>query len=464
LETAGGGFGALALAWMTAQENAAAAEPEKKQPGLFAPKAPHFKARAKSVIFLFMDGGPSHIDLFDPKPKLNELAGQTLPESFGRVDTANGVGRNKLLATKFRFKKYGESAIPVSTLLPNIAECVDDLCILRSCHAEGKNHAAAVCQMNTGTIIPGRPSLGAWTTYGLGTFNQSLPAFVVLADDPKPPPGGPVNWGSGFLPPVYQGTKCQQGPNPFPNLKPPAEFAYGPQQSRKMDFLNELNRRHLAERKEDGELAARISGYELAFRMQAEAPDVVDLMQEEKATRDLYGLHQKKTTKVARNCLLARRLVERGVRFVQVYCGAGCQWDAHEDLEANHTDRCRESDQPIAALLQDLKRTGLLKDTLVIWGGEFGRTPMSELGKGRDHNPGGFTKFLAGGGVKCGQIIGATDELGLRAVKDPVSVHDVHATVLAAMGLDHRQVTFNRNGRDERPTVDAGEVIEKVFA
>jgi uncharacterized protein (DUF1501 family) len=316
--------------------------------------------------------------------------------------------------------------------------------------------------MNTGSILAGRPSLGAWVSYGLGTENENLPAFVVLLDAGEPP-GGPRQWGCGFLPATFQGTPFRSGATPILHLDPPAAID-AKQQRSKLDFLAELNRRHAAARPEDTELAARIAAYELAYRMQAAAPEAVDLAQETDETKSLYGLDDKRTEKFGRNCLLARRLVERGVRFVQLYAGSGSGWDAHSDIEGNHTKMCGASDKPIAGLLTDLKRRGLLAQTLVVWGGEFGRTPMAEKGNGRDHNPYGFTIWLAGGGAKGGRIVGSTDPLGLRAVEDRAHVHDIHATILYLMGLDHLALTFLHNGRAERATVNEGEAVTQVYS
>jgi hypothetical protein len=466
----GGGFGALAAAYVLSQgktlaaENIRAAEERHARIAAgvasLAPKQPHYLGKAKSVIFLFMDGGPSHIDLFDPKPKVNELAGQPLPDSVNVPLTASGTAHNPLLPTQRVFKRHGESGIPVSDWLPHIAECVDDLAVLRSCCAEGLSHDVAICQMNTGSLLAGRPSLGSWVTYGLGVENQDLPAFVVLLDD-REPDNGPRNWSTAFLPPTFQGTRFRGGSSPISNLRPPPEVGFTQQRS-KLDFLKQLNRQHAKREHDVSGLEARIASYELAFRMQASAPEAVDLSRETAKTRELYGLDAKETEKIGRNCLLARRLVERGVRFVQLYCGSGRQWDAHTKIEENHRKMCRASDQPVAALLKDLKQRGLLDQTLVVWGGEFGRTPMSETGNGRDHNPTGFTMWMAGGGVRGGQIIGATDEFGLRAVENRIHIHDLHATILHLMGLNHLDLTFLHNGREERATVDAGRVVEQV--
>jgi hypothetical protein len=466
LTRAGSGFGALALSYLLERDcvRAAGVEEFDRTTSLnpLAPKPQHLSARAKSVIWLFMDGGPSHLDLFDPKPELDRLAGQPLPDSFGRPITSMGTAHNSLLAARKQFKPYGQSGIPVSDWYPNIAQHVDDLCIMRSCWADGLNHVGSVCQMNTGSILAGRPSLGAWVSYGLGSENENLPAYVVLLDAGEPP-GGPRQWGTGFLPATYQGTQFRAGATPILHLEPPPQVDPN-QQRAKLDFLAELNRKHAAQRSEDTELAARIAAYELAYRMQSAAPEAVDLSDETDETKEIYGLHDKRTEKFGRNCLLARRLVERGVRFVQLYAGSGSGWDAHTDIDGNHNKHCFATDQPIAGLLTDLKRRGLLSETLVIWGGEFGRTPMSEKNTGRDHNPYGFTIWLAGGGVKPGHVVGATDSLGLRAVEDRVHVHDIHATIMYLMGLDHTALTFLHNGRAERATVNEGKVVRQVLA
>jgi hypothetical protein len=451
----GAGFGALALTYLLQPERASAA------PSPLAPKKPHFPAKAKSAIFLFMEGGPSHMDTFDPKPKLDELAGKPLPDSFGKVITAMGEAKAPLLASKRKWKQHGKSGLWVSDWLPEIATCTDDLAVIRSCWANGINHSAGVCQMNTGSVLAGRPSLGAWVSYGLGTSNQDLPAFVVMQDNSSTVVNGPRNWGSGFMPAVFQGTRLTGGAEPIPHLNNP-EGVTAAEQRGKLDFLNQLNRAHAATRPLQTELDARIAAYELAFRMQAEAPEAVDLSKETEATKQQYGLDRKETAAFGRNCLLARRLVERGVRFVQLYHGAGSKWDAHTKIEQNHSQLCLAMDGPVAALLKDLKARGLLDDTLVIWGGEFGRTPMSEKGDGRDHNPTGFTMWLAGGGVKGGQAIGETDELGLHAVTDRLHVHDLHATILYLLGLDNMGLVYKYKGRPERPTLNEGEAYRKI--
>ncbi len=427
-----------------------------------ASRPPHHSAGAKSVIWLFMEGGPSHLDLFDPKPALDRLAGQPMPESFGKPITAMGTAGNTIMPTKRQWKQHGQSGIWISDWYPHIAKHADDLAVLRSCWADGLNHVGSVCQMNTGDILAGRPAIGAWATYGLGSANDNLPSFVILTDEAEVN-GGPKNWSSGFLPATFQGTMFRRDGVPIFHLAPPATVS-DKQQRSKLDLLNALNRHYSLDKAEDTELAARLNSYELAYRMQTAAPEAVDLVHETEATRNLYGLDDKLTSKFGTNCLLARRLVERGVRFVQCYCGSGSAWDAHSDIEGNHSKWCRISDRPIAGLLADLKSRGLLDSTLVVWGGEFGRTPFNEKGNGRDHNPWGFTTWMAGGGVKAGTVVGATDEIGLRAVQDHAHVHDIHATILHLMGLDHTALTYLHNGRDERATINGGEVIKPLLS
>jgi hypothetical protein len=461
LARAGGGFGSIALAGLLNQQNVSrgATLPAEQRPA-----KPHFPARAKSVIWCFLDGGPSHIDLFDPKPKLEELAGQPLPDSFDRPLTAMGkTAFTPLMGTQRKWAQHGESGLWVSDWYPEIATCVDDLAVIRSCHADGLNHVGSICQMNTGSILGGRPSLGSWCLYGLGSDSQELPGFVVLTDSSADPPGGNRNWGTGFMPASYQGTRFRDGKTPILHVTADGSMSTSAQR-RKVDYIQELNRAHQQSRGDDDRLEARIASYELAFRMQAAAPEAVDLTGETEETRQLYGLDDKTTAANGRNCLLARRLVERGVRFVQLYMGSGSKWDAHTDMEGNHSARCRESDRPIAGLLKDLKRRGLLDETLVIWGGEFGRTPMSESGNGRDHNPWGFTIWMAGGGVRGGITYGATDEIGLYAIENKAHVNDLHATILYLLGLDHEALTLMHNGREERLTGVAGRVITDILA
>jgi hypothetical protein len=413
------------------------------------------------VVFLFMEGGPSHIDLFDPKPELTRQHGKPLPASFGKVLTPMGTGGNNLLASKRKFAKHGKSGLDFSDWVPQLATCADDLALLRACWADGLNHVGSVCQMNTGSILAGRPSLGSWVVYGLGTENRNLPGFVVLTDGGEVL-GGARNWGTGYMPPTYQGTLFRNGPNPILNLNTPADIG-ADRQKAKLDLITKLNDIHRRERPGDTQLDARQAAYELAFRMQATAPEAIDLSKEDAKTKEAYGLNRKETAEFGHRCLLARRLIERGVRFVQVYCGAGSAWDAHSDLEGNHTRLCARSDQPSAALIRDLKQRGLLDSTLVIWGGEFGRTPMSEGTNGRDHNPYGFSMLMAGGGVKGGTTHGTTDEFGLRGVAGRAHVHDLHATILHLLGFDHEKLTYRHNGRDDRLTDVSGQVVKEVL-
>ena len=457
----GGGFGALAFASLLDRDRAIADVPNAANP--LAPRQPHYRARAKSVIFLFMEGGPSHIDTFDPKPELTRRNGQPLPESFGTVITPMGVGGANLLASRRRFGKFGQCGMDISDWLPHTRTIADDIAVIRSCWANGLNHVGSVCQMNTGSILAGRPCLGSWVTYGLGSENQNLPGFVVLTDDNRLPAGGARNWGTGFMPATFEGTLFRSSGSPVLHLNPPREMD-GPGQRNRLDLLGALNRHHSQQHPGDTELEARMNAYELAFRMQAAAPDVVDLRDETDATKEAYGLNDDATRNFGHRCLLARRMVERGVRFVQVYCGSGSQWDAHSDLQGNHTRMCRRCDQPTAALVKDLKQRGLLEDTLVVWGGEFGRTPMTEGTNGRDHNPYGFTMWMAGGGVRGGTVYGTTDEFGLHAVENRTHVHDIHATILHLLGMDHLGLTYFHHGREERLTVNAGRILDGIVA
>ena len=455
LTHAGSGLGALALTSLLGESGLAAAGG-----GPFDAKEPHHKPTAKAVIWCFMEGGPSHIDTFDPKPVLEQYAGQPMPESYGRPATAMpGTANNALMPSQREWAQYGQSGLWVSNWYPHVAEHADDLAVIRSCQADGLNHVGSVCQMNTGSILAGRPSMGAWVTYGLGAANRNLPTFVILNDEVRIN-GGAKNWSAGFLPATYQGTLFQQEGAPILNLDPP-ETVGGRQQRGKLDLLGALNRRHAEKHPHESELDARLESYELAYRMQAHAPEAIDLTKESAATKKLYGIGEEPTDRYGANLLLARRLVERGVRFVEAYCGG---WDAHRKIEENHTKWCGVSDKPIAGLLADLKSRGLLEETLVIWGGEFGRTPFNEKGDGRDHNPWGFTIWMAGGGVKGGQTIGTTDEIGLRAVEKPYHVHDIHATILHLLGLNHLDLTYLHNGRSERPTVNGGKLIAEAQA
>jgi hypothetical protein len=449
----------LALTWLLARE----ARSADKVANPLTARKPHFKAKAKACIFMFMVGGPSQVDLFDPKPELAKHHGQPLPESFGKPVSQFTKGDTPLLASTRKFQKYGQAGVEVSDLMPHLAGCVDDIAFLRSCWCTNTVHAPAMYELHSGRTAMGYPSLGSWVTYGLGSESENLPAYCVMLQPEGTPEGGAPCWGAGFLPTVYQGTLLRKGPSPILNLEPPPDVSQE-QQRRTLDLLRKMNETDLSP--DDSELSARISSYELAFRMQQHAPEAVDLTKEPDKTKEAYGLNEKKTADFGTRCLLARRLVERGVRFVQLYSGGGplvTQWDAHDDINGNHEKMCGHVDQPIAALLKDLKARGLLDSTLVVWCSEFGRTPMSQGGKGRDHNPYGYTMWLAGGGVKGGQAVGTTDEFGLRAVEDRISVHDFHATILHLLGLDHEQLTYLHNGRDERLTDVAGKLIEQVI-
>ncbi len=466
LRRSGGGFGLLALADLLARDAVALDGGQAPAANPLAPKPPHFPARAKRCIFLFMVGGPSHIDMFDPKPALNALDGQPLPPSFGKVNSQFLEDDPICLGSHRKFGKYGESGMDMSDLVPHMHQHADRIALIRSCHVDSVIHAPAHYQMNSGRIFMGYPSLGSWVTYGLGSECDNLPAFVVMTQPEGTPEGGAPCWGAGFLPAVHQGTLFRHGPSPILNLRPATDEFTPDQQRRTLDLIRSMNEADLDPA--DAELSARIASYELAFRMQSEAPEAVDLSRETEETRRLYGLDDERTAEFGTRCLLARRLVERGVRFVQVYSGGGpvaVQWDAHDDLDANHGKMCGLTDKPVSALLTDLQRRGLLEDTLVIWGGEFGRTPVSQGGsRGRDHNATGFTMWMAGAGVRGGTIFGATDEIGLNAIEDRAHVNDLHATILHLMGLDHKQLTFLHSGRDERLTDVGGRVLSKLFS
>lgn len=450
LQKAGLGFGMIAATDLLARENPLAA------------RKPHFPAKADSVIFLFMHGGPSHIDTFDPKPLLNELHGQPVPESFGSVDLQfTKVDKVPLIGSPRVFKRRGDSGLEISDLFENVARHADDLTVIRSCLHDGFTHVTGQNWMNTGWARVGRPSIGAWVTYGLGSENANLPAYMVMLDGPIK--AGPPAYGAGFLPAVYQGTVLRgQGP-PILNVERPADITQG-QQRRLLDLLRQSNEEHYAARADDSDLAARIASYELAFQMQTSVPELADLSAETEATRRLYGLDNGETRDFGEQCLRARRMVERGVRFVQIYSGgrkggAGVGWDGHNEIDRNHEQMARSVDLPIAGLLTDLKQRGMLDRTLVIWGGDFGRTPFTDGAEGggsnrngRDHNPYGFTVWMAGGGVRGGQVVGSTDAIGLRAQDDKVDMHDLHATILSLLGLDHERLTYFFQGRDFRLT------------
>jgi len=457
LRRAGCGFGAVALAALMRDTVLAAPNAEPTE----ATRLPDHAPRAKNVIFLFMEGGPSHLDTFDYKPLLNQLAGQPLPPSFKPPLTAMGESKSALLECQRTWKQHGQGGLWISDWFEKVAGHADDLAVIHSCASDGINHAGGVCQMNTGSVFGGRPSLGAWVSYGLGTENKNLPGFVVIKDSEGTVVNGVRNWGSGFMPAIYQGVEFNSDGVPIKYLDNPKGVT-AERQREKLDLLAEFNRQYDATRTDNTELEARIRGYELAYRMQAEAPQVVDLSKETEATKQLYGLDHEETAVFGRNCLLARRLVENGVRFVQLYSGAGSKWDSHKGIEKLHSKLCRSVDQPIAGLLGDLKMRGLLDETLVIWGGEFGRTPMSEQGDGRDHNPTGFTMWMAGGGVKGGRVYGATDELGLYAAEDRLHVHDLHATILHLLGVDHTKLIYANKGRPERIDINDGHAYQKI--
>lgn len=451
LANAGGGMGMLACASL-AQANSGANVHQ-----------PHFAPRAKRVIWLFMHGGPSHVDLFDPKPALTKYSGQPLPESFGNVMTRRNVKKNPLLAPIRNFRPRGQSGLEISDFLPHMSEHADDLCVIRSMHGDSVNHPQSVYQMNTGSILMGNPSVGSWVAYGLGSENQNMPAFVVLPDPGGGLKGGPPAWGNGYLPASYQGVTMRPGKSPILDLQPQPGVT-DKQQRLDLSLIQKLNQRHLEQREFDDRLTARVKAYELAFRMQSEAPELVDIQKETQQTKQMYGIDQKETREFGERCLLARRMLESGVRFVQLYSGDTNGWDAHANVEKNHTEYCGRTDKPVAGLLQDLKQRGLMEDTLVIWGGEFGRMPMSEQGKGRDHNPWGYSVWLAGAGIRGGRAFGATDEIGLRAVTNKVSVNNFHATLLHLLGMDHYDLTYFHNGLDKRLTgPDEAEAVEGIL-
>ncbi len=461
---AGGGFGSLALTALLAEDGFFNSSARAATGDSLAPRLPHRSATAKAIICLFMYGGVSHLETFDPKPELNRRSGQAMP-NLDRDPLFKVRHPGKLLGSVSKFRKHGQSGIEVSEFFPHLAQRVDDLCILRGMRADSFAHGSGLLQMNTGYLRLGYPSLGSWVSYGLGTLNQNLPAYVVMLDPRGGPISGPPNWNQGFMPAAYQGTQFRVQGDPILNLSPPGEVS-AKQQRNQLDLLGELNRRHQQATPDNSELAARIASYELAFRMQSHAPEAVDLAQETESTRRLYGLDSPQSAPFGRRCLLARRLIERGVRFVQIYSGGGHSeqtWDAHGDVLKNHTLHCGETDRPIAGLLTDLKQRGLLDSTLVLWTSEFGRTPTGQNGKGRDHSPRGFCTWLSGGGVKGGQVLGATDEFGYAAVENKVHIHDLHATTLYLLGIDHERLTYFHGGREHRLTDVSGRVVEEVL-
>jgi len=449
MEKCGVGMGSLALSSLLG----AATDP-------MAPKQPHHKPKAKNVIYLFMAGGPSHIEMFDNKPMLAKFDGTLPPADLLKGYRAAFINPNsKLLGPKFKFAKHGQAGTEISELLPHTAGIVDDLCIVKSMVSDAFNHAPAQLLMNTGSMQFGRPSMGAWSVYGLGNESKDLPAFVVFSSGAKGPSGGSSCWGSGFLPSVYQGVQLRNSGDPVLYLSNPRGVDSATQRE-SLDTIQAMNRERLATTG-DPEIATRINSFEMAYRMQSSAPELMDLSKESKATLDSYGIEPGKPS-FAYNCLLARRLVERGVRFVQLYHEA---WDQHGSLVSGLKKNCKDTDQACAALVKDLKQRGLLEDTLVIWGGEFGRTPMVQGGSdGRDHHPNAFTMWLAGGGVKPGTVLGESDELGFNVTKDKVHVHDLHATCMHLLGFDHLKLTYRFQGRDYRLTDVHGNVVEKMLA
>jgi len=452
------GFGGLALSAMMNAEalrNSPITNP-------LAPRSTHFQPKARSVIFVFMAGGPSHIETFDPKPLLNKLEGQKRPAEFGEAKYQFVEKEAKLLGTHRSFKKYGQSGIDVSDLFPHMATCVDDLAVIRSCYGDSVVHSAAQYELFTGRLTPGAPSIGSWLTYGLGSESDSLPSYVVMPDPDGALPAGQPMYAQGFLPANFQPTMFRSGDDPVLNLDLPKGVSMK-ERTRTLNFIDQINQANLQEN--DDEFSARINAYDLAFKMQTEAPEVLDLSSEPQETLDLYGIGTEPTNDYGRRCLLARRLAENGVRFVTVVSGGGSgdlTWDAHGDIEENHLRMAEQIDKPVAGLLKDLKRRGSLDDTLVVWGGEFGRSPEAQSGKGRDHHNLGFTMWMAGGGIKGGQVVGATDAIGLRAVKDPYHFRDIHTTILHQLGLDQHKLTYPHMGRDERVTFIEGKVISQI--
>ena len=473
----GGGISGLALAYLldrqgllagehgsaTAADSCAAAAVGVNP---YASKPPHFKPRATAVISLFMGGGWSQVDTFDPKPALAKYAGEPIDGKVkGDVIVRQGFP-GPLMPSPFTFKPYGQSGIEVSELFPHLSQHVDGMAFLRSVYGRSNDHVQGTYEMQTGQINLGFPSVGSWVTYGLGSAASSLPAYVVMTDARGGPLGGPNDWSAGFIPAAYQGTQFRSTGDPIVDLKPPAGLSADSQRAR-LDALAKLNELDMERFPGNSELAARISSYELAYRMQGCAPEAVNIASESQATKTLYGLDQPVSEPFGRQCLMARRLVERGVRFVQIFAGGvGNQntdtWDAHDDIKRNHTQHAAETDRPMAGLLTDLKARGLLDGTLVIMHSEFGRMPISQRGLGRDHNPGAQTVLMAGAGIKGGQVIGSTDEFGLKAMEQPISYHDLHATLLHLLGVDHTRLTYRFNGRDMRLTDVYGTLIPQI--
>jgi hypothetical protein len=452
LARAGGGLGLLALPDLLGGPADAVGDEIAADP--LAPRLAHIPPRAKSVIWLFMEGAPSAVDLFDPKPELDKGHGKKIA-----IDVFNG-NPGPLMKSPFAFRQYGQSGTWVCEKYQNVARHVDEIALVKSCFTESNDHVPALYQMNTGVARAGLPTAGAWVTYGLGSENRNLPGFVVLGNT-QGIKGGPVNWSAGFLPSTYQGTLFRSQGSPILNLDRPKDLVVEDQRAQ-LDLLSKLNGAHLDRHEGEPDLTARIQSFELAYRMQVEASDLVNFSQETQETQTLYGLDNKASRSFGGKCLLARRLVERGVRFVQVYSDG--EWDAHSDLAGNHSGHCAATDRPIHGLLTDLKRKGLLDSTLVIWGGEFGRMPVSQGNNGRDHNPKGFLVWMGGAGIKGGASHGETDEIGYRAAVDPVTVHDLHATMLHLLGMDHKRLTYLHNGRRYRLTDVAGNLLTKILA
>ena len=465
---AGAGFTGLAMTGLLTLDNfftpAATAAPSLGNP--LAPKKSHFEAKAKSVIFLFMYGGPSQVDTFEHKPELYKLDGKTIPvKTFGRGGKKN---EGRVVGPKWAFKPYGQCGKLVSDLFPHLGTCVDDIAFIHSMVADSPIHGSAMLQMNTGKVQSGSPCLGSWVNYGLGSVNENLPGFVVMLDPTGGPISGAKNWSSGYMPASYQGTILRSAGEPILDLKRPANMSEASQR-RFLDTLKDFNTEHLTPRADNSSLAARIASYEMAFKMQTHAPEAVDLTKETEATKEMYGMNEKATEDFGRRCLLARRMVERGVRFIQLYAGGAHNddnWDAHGDLVKNHTYHAGRTDKPIAGLLKDLKQRGLLDSTLIVWGGEFGRQPTAEYAKGtgRDHNAYGFTMWMAGGGVPGGISVGETDELGGSAVVDSYHVKSLHATILSRMGLDPDKLTYFYGGLDQKLVgVEGAETMKRLI-
>lgn len=454
LQRAGGGLGGVALADLLASHGALASDTGAEAVNPLAPRGGHFPAKARSIIWLFMEGAPSAVDTFDPKPELTRRDGQKID-----IDVFNG-NPGPLMKSPFKFHQHGQSGAWVCDQYPHVARHVDDFAFIKSLHSDSNDHVPALYQINTGIARPGFPAAGAWVTYGLGSENQDLPGFVVLGNN-QGIKGGPLNWHAGFLPSTYQGTLFRPAGTPILNLNRPGGVTREDQRQQ-LDLMARWNTQHLTDHPGNADLLGRIQAFELAYRMQTEANNIIDFSQESQATHQMYGLDRPETRSYGSKCLLARRLVESGVRFVQVYSDG--EWDAHSDLTRNHQGHCLATDVPIDGLLTDLKQRGLFESTLVIWGGEFGRMPVTQGKDGRDHNPQGFIAWMAGAGIKGGTSFGETDEIGYKAVVDPVTVHDLHATMLHLLGLDHERLTYFHNGRQFRLTDVAGQVLHRLLA